>query len=343
MTRNYPGILFFLTLCVAVENSACTKNDATAPALTPSLQTLRSTIQDNYSFSLFYYALKKTGLDQLLTSTTPHTLLVCDNDAFGRDSIHNTGDLDKLDTAYLRLWMSYHILPGKITSASVPQAVNNAYTSISGQILYFSRPLPTLTNSNATLNGVMHINGDTVSTLDLTASDGVIQVLNRPLTLPVSSVQAYLSSHSQYSELVTGLQHFGLWDQLSGPGPFTIWAPDNDAFTAASISPDSVSKLDTVRFANSLFKIYVLKPARVFLTDFIDIDGGWTSAVFFAQDNGPYVLESSNSTSSAGYFIDSYGPTKGYPAPWTTTDILAVNGTIQGIGGLLLRPDQTRK
>lgn len=332
-------IMLLLTAWIIGGEPACIKKEVAVPVNTTS-QTLISTLQDNYSFSLFYYALQKTGLDRLLTDTSSYTLLVPDNDAFGRDSILTDSDLNVLDTAYLRQWLSYHILPGAITSASVPQSVNNPYSSISGQTLYFSRPVPSEDQKQS--SATLHINGDTVNTLDLTASNGVIQVMNRPLKLPVASVQAYLSSHAQYSLLVIGLQHFGLWDSLTGAGPFTIWAPNNNAFAAVGITPDSVAKLDTTRFQLSLFRIDVLTPARVFMTDFSDIP---TSSVLFAPNNGPYWIQTAEPSYGQPLpeLVNYYGPTQGFPIPWTDPDNIAVNGVVQGIGLLILNPDQTTK
>jgi uncharacterized surface protein with fasciclin (FAS1) repeats len=332
---------------VCLLGTACTKTDPVRSAAAGSnSQPLIANLEDNYSFSIFYHALKRAGLDKVIDGAAPgtFTLLVPDNDAFGRDSILNDSAIDQLDTAYLRLWMSYHILPGTITSGSVPQSLSNPYPNLAGQTLYFSRPVPQADQSSAQVPQALHINGDTVNNLDQMASNGVIQVMNRPLRLPVPTVQSYLSSDTVYSYLVAALQHFGMWDQLTGPGPFTIWAPNNEAFRAQGITPDSLTRIDTSLYQSQLIGIYVLTPARVFLTDFSDIQGsssGYSGTYLFFPDNGPYFYLLTGQ--SLGVLADYISSQQQLPAPWTDPDVLAVNGTVQGIGGLLVLPSQAKK
>jgi uncharacterized surface protein with fasciclin (FAS1) repeats len=332
---------------VCLLGMACTKTDPVRPAVNNSSnQPLIANLEDNYSFSIFYHALRRVGLDKVINSPASgtFTLLVPDNDAFGRDSILNDSAIDQLDTAYLRLWMSYHILPGTITSASVPQSLSNPYPNLAGQTLYFSRPLPLAYQSSSQVRQGLHVNGDTVNNLDQVASNGIIQVMNRPLKLPVPTVQSYLSSDTIYSCLVTALQHFGMWDQLTGPGPFTIWAPNNQAFRALGITPDSLMRIDTSLYQPQLIGIYVLTPARVFLTDFADVAGpasGYGGTYLFFPDNGPYFYLTTGQP--LGVLADYISSQQQLPAPWTDPDVLAVNGTVQGIGGLLVLPSQAKK
>lgn len=314
---------------------SCSKNSTALNKPGKLSQTLVSTLQNNYSFSLFYHALRKTGLDQLISGATPYTLLVPDNDAFARDSIFRDSDLDKMDTTFLRKWMSYHILPGSVTTATVPQTVNTPYQSISGQVLYFSRPVPGQSQTQTNINTILHINGDTVNTVDVTASNGVVQVMNRLLKLPAPSVQSYLIGDPRYSWFVTALQRFGLWDVLTGPGPFTVFAPDNDSFTNLGITPDSLSHLDTLHYKTSLFGIYVLGPSRIFLTDFYDAGNGSGFAAYFTA-NGIY-------WSLGGNLIDNNPTGTSSQTTWVDADNITVNGVVQGIDGLLLTPDQAIK
>ena len=45
-----------------------------------------------------------------------------------------------------------------------------------------------------------------------------------------SNVVKALMAHGQFSTLVTAIKKAGLAGTLKGPGPFTVFAPDNDAF-----------------------------------------------------------------------------------------------------------------
>jgi uncharacterized surface protein with fasciclin (FAS1) repeats len=332
-------IILFLVCLAFLGGMSCRKDSTTGALSGPGTETLLNHLQNNYAFSLFYHALHRTGLDKQLNGKTAYTLLVIDNDAFDRDSISGTDSLDRMDTAVLRKWMAYHIVPGAVRVADVAQAVNNPYSSISGLPLWFSRPVPGGSQLQKDFAHILHINGDTVNNSDIIASDGVIQVLNRPLQLPVSSVQDYLTGHSQYSELVTGLKNFGYWDQLAGTGPYTVFAPDNSSFDGISVKPDSLGRLDTARFQKNLFGIYVLAPGRLFLTDFYDIGIGQSNGSYVTP-NGAYYL-SNGSLTDVGNDPVSQKPIP--PANWTATNIITMNGVIQCLHGVLLTPGQTKK
>ena len=45
-----------------------------------------------------------------------------------------------------------------------------------------------------------------------------------------ASVMELLAEHDEFSELVAALEDTGLADELEGDGPFTVFAPTNDAF-----------------------------------------------------------------------------------------------------------------
>jgi uncharacterized surface protein with fasciclin (FAS1) repeats len=334
-------IILVLISLVSLYGTACRK--VTAASSAPASETLLNYLQNNYAFSLFYYGVHKTGLDrQLLNGKDPYTLLIPDNDAFARDSIFTTGDLDKMDTANLRKWMSYHILSGSIKVADIPQAVNNPYPNMLGVTLWFSRPIPGVGQSQKDFDHILYIDGGAVNTSDITASDGVIQVLNQPLQLPDTSIQTYLAAHAQYSEFVSCLQRFGLWDQLAGPGPITVFAPENTSFIGIRVSPDSLSRLDTVRFKTSLFGIYIVNPGRIFMTDFYDI-GFYSPGNIYAgyiTPNGTYYFSNGALTGSG---IDPVS-TQPVPAAYlTTADIVTLNGVVHGMHGVLLTPGQAIK
>jgi hypothetical protein len=215
-----------------------------------------------------------------------------------------------------------------------------------GQTLYFSRPIPGPSQGQtAGIDQILHINGDTVNTPDMEVGNGTIQVLNRPLKLPVSSVQAYLAASPQYSLFVTALKNFGLWDQLTGPGPFTVFAPDNNSFASYRLSPDSVARMDTSTYYISLFGIYVTSPARIFITDFTDI-GLPSEGAYYTTDN-TYVWTDYGNNGSGG--LEDYGsyyiPGLGYvqPTTWSDENNIAGNGVVQGIDGLLWMPGQQEK
>lgn len=117
--------------------------------------------------------------------------------------------------------LEYHVvlepvlLSIELTNGKVVETLNGATLAIG------------VDNTTVTVNNV------TVSAVDVSANNGVIhaidQVLFPPdLVLPPSVVE--IATSGNFSTLGAALQAAGLVDALSGEGPFTVFAPTNEAF-----------------------------------------------------------------------------------------------------------------
>merc|ERR1712242_3473 len=75
----------------------------------------------------------------------------------------------------------------------------------------------------------------TVVTADVLCSNGVIHIIDAvllpPAPVPPSIVETAVGNGA-FTVLVEALQEAALVDALSGPGPFTVFAPTDAAFTA---------------------------------------------------------------------------------------------------------------
>ncbi len=69
-----------------------------------------------------------------------------------------------------------------------------------------------------------------MTTADVEASNGVIHVVDKVI-LPPTVVNLALANEN-FTTLVQAVVKAGLVDALSGDGPFTVFAPTNDAFAA---------------------------------------------------------------------------------------------------------------
>merc|ERR1712195_381180 len=84
------------------------------------------------------------------------------------------------------------------------------------------------------------INDATVTTADVAASNGVIHIISSVLLppgvplppMPTQNIVALAASIPDLSTLVTALKAGELITALSGKGPFTVFAPTNEAFAA---------------------------------------------------------------------------------------------------------------
>jgi uncharacterized surface protein with fasciclin (FAS1) repeats len=265
---------------------ACVKTYSTATdqSLTPRQpsQSLMDYLKNNYSFSMFYAAIQRVGLDKQLDSTKKYTILMPDDNAFALANI-TMDSLMNVDTAYLRKWMGFHILQGAIGYDSVPQTVDNVFYSILGQKIFLSKPVTPSQSGHL----VLHANGTAVVSFDITASDGYIQVLSTPLNAPLEgTLQDYINAHpDQYSLFKAALQHFNLWDSLGTDTtkPLTVFAPVNSAFQNLlllniadnynydpyTITTDTIASWNTNTIPRDVFGVYLF-PGRIFTSDFSD-------------------------------------------------------------------------
>jgi uncharacterized surface protein with fasciclin (FAS1) repeats len=244
--------VFVLLLIVA----GCIKKESIPPPAGSVTASLRDLLANNFSFSIWYEAMQRSGTDSLLDNNGDgYTLFAPDNNAFERAGI-SLDSLRRIQSADLRRLVLYHILPGRISSAGVPQSLNYSFTAMSNDLFY--------TSTNATDTN-LYVNGVQVVRKNITAKNGFIHALESTLTLPAASVQDILAADPDYSCLVAGFKKFNLWDELKGPGPMVVLAPNNDAFAAHNWDLDAINGMNTNEFRKMVFGIYILKPAFFFI------------------------------------------------------------------------------
>lgn len=248
-------LTFFLLLMIA---AGCVKKESIPPPANSVTASLRDLLANNFSFSLWYEAMQRSGTDSLLDNNSDgYTLFAPDNGAFEKAGI-SPDSLRRIGSAALRRLVLYHILPGRISSAGVPQALNYSFSSMSNDLLYTS------TNAKDTN---LYVNGNLVVRKNIIARNGFIHALERTLTLPAASVQDMLAADPDYSCLVAGFKKFDLWDELKGPGPMVVLAPTNDAFAAHGWDVDAINAMNKDEFRKMAFSTYMLKPAFFFITN----------------------------------------------------------------------------
>ena len=85
-----------------------------------------------------------------------------------------------------------------------------------------------------TVSGTVSINDATVIQADVQASNGIIHVIDKVLTPPVD-IPATAQTTGIHSSLVAAVIQADLLTTLQGDGPFTVFAPTDQAFTDAGI------------------------------------------------------------------------------------------------------------
>lgn len=180
------------------------------------------TAMANSDFSILVQAVSKAGLVDALQAEGPYTVFAPTNDAFNMlfEDLGVNG-IEDLTAEQLAPILLYHVIGAKVMAADV----STGY-------------VPTLNTTAPGMNKVMmladatsgvKLNGSAnVVAADVMASNGVIHVIDKVL-LPVDVVDIALQN-TNFSFLVEAVVKAGLVDALKADGPFTIFAPTNDAF-----------------------------------------------------------------------------------------------------------------
>ncbi len=172
-------------------------------------------------FSILVQALTKSNLVNTLKETGPFTVFAPTNAAFNQLFAQlGVTNIDALTAEQLTPILLYHVLSGKVESSQLQSG-------------YVSTLSPGAGGSGVSLKvdaGALKLNGSvSITSANISATNGVIHVIDKVL-LPPSVVDLALANTS-FSTLVSALDKASLVNALRGSGPFTVFAPTNDAFS----------------------------------------------------------------------------------------------------------------
>jgi uncharacterized surface protein with fasciclin (FAS1) repeats len=256
------------------------------------------------ALSTLVTALQTAELDATLAGPGPFTVFAPTNAAFGTLS---AGSLDLLleadNRAILVDLLGYHVVAGEIEAADLTDG--QTLTTVEGGTLEVS-----------VAGGEVRVNGVLVSTADVGASNGVVHLIDGVLTQTLDVVQR-ASIEPALSTLVTAVVAADLAGALSGPGPFTVFAPIDDAF--AALPAGALDDLLDDQAALTDVLTYHVVGAEVFAGDLVD-------------DSSVGTLQGSNVT------IDLTGGAFVNGATIIATDIVVSNGVVHLIDEVLLPP-----
>jgi transforming growth factor-beta-induced protein len=193
-------------------------------------QTIVDIAVSDENFSTLVTALQEAGLVEALQAEGPFTVFAPTNDAF---AALPEGALEGLlaDKEALTNVLLYHVVSGSVPAADV--------VGLDGQ------DVETLSTDSIAIKidgeNVM-LNESNVVTTDIMASNGIIHVIDSVLLPPADEEEAMMEDaksivdiaveDGRFTTLVTALQEADLVEALQGEGPFTVFAPTDDAFAA---------------------------------------------------------------------------------------------------------------
>jgi len=251
-------------------------------------------------------ALTKANLVTTLKGTGPFTVFAPTDDAFTAAltalGITKQQLLDRADLADI---LKYHVLAGK-TESSALQASQTVAT-VNG--------LPVTITKDT---DVMFASAK-VTSADVACDNGVIHVINKVIIPPTVDLVATVLATGNHAVLAEALTKANLVTTLQGTGPFTVFAPTDDAFTAA-LSALSITKQQLLDRADlpAILKYHVLS-------------GKTLSSALQASQTVPTV-------NGADVTITKNTEVMFADAKVTGADVLATNGVIHVINKVVLPP-----
>ena len=178
-------------------------------------------------------ALTQADLVTTLQGTGPFTVFAPTDQAFADAGFDlTTFDTDEENATLVDI-LTYHVVSGKVMSTDLTDGMEAA--ALNQDTLTFS-----VSSSEVKVN-------DAVVTLaDVESSNGVIHVIDKVLMPPADPVYVDIPATAQstgvHTALVAALSQANLVATLQGEGPFTVFAPTDQAFTDAGID---LSTFDT--------------------------------------------------------------------------------------------------
>ena len=211
-------------------------------------------------------------------------------------------------TGTLAQILLYHVVAGQALSASLSDG--QTITTLQGEDI-------TVTIG---MNGVM-INGATVVVADILADNGVVHVIDAvllpPAPEPTTTVVDVIVNSDVHNTLEAAVVAAGLVETLSGTGPFTVFAPTDNAFAALPAGVIETLLSDPTGTLTQIL-LYHVVGAQAFSTD---LTNGQTVETL----QGQTVTVTIN---AEGVFIND--------AQVTVADIVTDNGVVHVINAVLI-------
>jgi uncharacterized surface protein with fasciclin (FAS1) repeats len=292
-----------LSCMLIVLFQSCDKKDTPPPT-----DTLTSVIASNPELSLFSAAITRAKLTTFTDGPGPFTIIAPNNAAFNAIGISTVAQINALDTTDLTTLIVYHILPGERPIIDIPRGPNAPLSAQSGGSVFASKN-----------GGITYLNGVRVVTPDIKASNGIIHIVDKVLSVPFNNVLGVLVANPQYKLFVQAINRGAVAGSFTGTGPITVFAPDNAAFMAAGLDSTAIANSTATTMSN--ITRYHIHTSRLYSSEFK------TDSLRTVHGSKIAMTGATNTT------VRGRTNTAAFSIP--VRDVTATNGVIHGINGVL--------
>ena len=263
-----------LAACAPAATPAPTATPMPDPTATPEpmLSDIVDTAVADGRFTTLVAAVQAAELVDTLKGEGPFTVFAPTDDAF---AALPEGTLDSLllpeNKQALTDILLYHVVSGKVMAADVT-ALTSA-TTVLGKDVTVKVDM-----------GNVYINEAQVVITDIATSNGVIHVINAVLLPPADEVAMeekntivdIAVADGRFTTLVAALTAADLVETLSGEGPFTVFAPTDDAFAALPAGTLDTLLLPESKQALTDILLYHVVSGKVMAADVVTLSGATT-------------------------------------------------------------------
>ncbi|SMP66607.1 Uncaracterized surface protein containing fasciclin (FAS1) repeats [Neorhodopirellula lusitana] len=260
------------------------------------------------SFNTLVAAAKAAGLVDTLKGDGPLTVFAPTDDAFAKLPEGTVETLLKPENkSRLAAILTYHVVPGKVMASDV--------VKLSGAKTVEGQQVDIKVDGSTVM-----VDGATVVKTDIGCDNGVIHVIDSVILPADKNIVETAVGAGSFKTLVAAVKAAGLAETLSGEGPFTVFAPTDEAF--AKLPAGTVETLLKPENKQKLVDIltYHVVSGRVYSSDAVAAKTAKTL-------NGSSITVK---VGDSGAMINDAG--------LVTTDIDGSNGVIHVIDSVLMPP-----
>jgi uncharacterized surface protein with fasciclin (FAS1) repeats len=259
LMNKFMVVLLVLVLSSTALFSSGREEPAEAPM---ELKNIVEIASADGRFNTLVTALGAAELVGTLQGEGPFTVFAPTDEAFAKLP---AGTVEALlnDVPTLTNILLYHVVPGKVMASAVVNL--DAANTASGERLQIRM-----------MDNKVMVNDAQVVITDIEASNGVIHVVDSVILPPqkMASIVDIANEDGRFKTLLTALDAADLVDTLSDGGPFTVFAPTDDAF--AKLPAGTVEALlGDIPTLKSIL-LYHVVPGKLMASDVVALNSATT-------------------------------------------------------------------
>ncbi len=294
--------------------AACGEEDKTTP-VSPQ-KTIAALVSETADLSLLKAAVVRAGLLETLSKEdATFTVFAPTNDAFKAAGLDTEEKIKATPVENLKKIVLFHVLGTKYPASAIPDGTSELSTV---------NDLKSYVTKNK--EGVF-VNGVKVTKADIDAKNGVVHLVGKVIMPPAGNIVEAAQANPQLSYLVAAVVRASegvtnVAKLLSEPGAYTVFAPTNDAFKAAGFATIDAIKAAKPDDLTAILTYHVIAK-RVFSSD-------------LTEGMKPEMLNKGMVTITLAGGAKVKGKNNNAPSNITITDVMATNGVVHIIDGVLL-------